>query len=468
VHNDNFSDLKYHFIGIGGVGVGALAMLCLQRGCAVSGSDVSAGKMTALLTANGAKIRIGHSPAVDSGITKLVYSSAIKSDNIELQSARMSGIECVKRADFLSELMQSKRSVTICGTHGKTTTTGLTISALTGCGVDPSFAVGGLHRSINKYANFGKGDIFIAEADESDASFLDMPAEVAVITNIDYDHMETYAGDFMRLKSAFKQFVQQLPPNGCAVVCWDDPAVRDIMHDYNRKIISYGEHDDADVRLLDFKQHGLRSNFSFSYAGSTYNASIAVPGLHNVINSLAAIAIALHFELPIAQAISGLDTFGGMGRRFHVHGETEINNKTVLLLEDYAHHPRALEVTLLAAKQAWPEKRILLVAQLHRYSRVSALFNDFVNVLCLADEVLLPPIYAASEAPITNIDSAAVANAVKANAVQCHNLASLDAVRVALQDLAQQDDILLFVGAGNMGASIAACPDALHAQQSEL
>ena len=444
--------LQLHFIGVGGVGVGALALLCLQRGFKVSGSDVAEGKMTALLRDRGADIIIGHSPEVQTSISRVVYSSAIKDDNVELHAARIAGIDCIKRADFLAELMHGNRAVTICGTHGKTTTTGMIISALSGCAIDPSFAVGGLHRKLDKYSNFGGGEIFVAEADESDASFLCMPAEVAVITNIDYDHMETYAGDFRKLKAAFLQFVQQVSAAGCAVVCWDDPAVRDIMQDYSGKFISYGEHEAATVRLMNFKQRGLQSGFSFVVAGKEYEAMINVPGLHNVINALAAIAVGLHFELPLEQIMQGLGSFSGMGRRFHIHGEVEINKQQVLLLEDYAHHPRAVEVTLLATKQAWPERRILLVLQLHRYTRVADLFRDFVNAICLADEVLLPPIYSASEEPIAGINSQAVAKEVNACGVICTPLPGLDNVATALADKARTGDVILCVGAGNIGS----------------
>ena len=403
-----------------------------------------------MLQQSGASITIGHGDDLPEGLDLVVYSSAIKPDNPELKSARSQGIKCLRRADFLAELMRPSRSVTICGTHGKTTTTGLTISALSGCALDPSFAVGGLHRSLNKYSNFGRGEIFVAEADESDASFLAMPAEVAVITNIDYDHMETYAGDFRKLKAAFLQFVQQVSAAGCAVVCWDDPAVRDIMQDYNGKMLRYGEHADADVRLIAFKQTGMQSSFKFAVAGKEYSATIAVPGLHNAINSLAAIAIAHYFALPMQQVITGLASFSGMGRRFHVHGEMQLDNKRALLLEDYAHHPRALEATLLAARNAWPKRRILLVVQLHRYTRVAALFNEFVTAICLADEVLLPPIYAASEDAITGINSTAVATAVTALGVACHAIDALADVTGALPQVVCDDDIVIFVGAGSI------------------
>ncbi|MEA5444838.1 UDP-N-acetylmuramate--L-alanine ligase [Gammaproteobacteria bacterium AB-CW1] len=460
-----------HMVGIGGTGMSGIAEVLNTIGYAVSGSDLRDSAVTRRLAELGIRVFRGHDAAHVKDVDVVVISSAVADDNPEVQAARDARIPVVPRAEMLAELMRFRRAVAVAGTHGKTTTTSLIASLLGEGGLDPTFVIGGRLNSAGANARLGGGRWLVAEADESDASFLHLQPIMAVVTNIDADHLETYEGDYRRLREAFVQFLHNLPFYGLAVVCVDDPGVREILPEVNRSLISYGTAEDADVRGFDYRPEGAGSHFKVAFAdGGTLSVRLNLPGRHNYLNALAAIAVARELEISEEAIRDALDHFQGIGRRFQVQGEIGAAGGTALLVDDYGHHPSELRATLSAAREGWPERRLVLVFQPHRYSRTRDLFEDFSEVLSEADVLVLTEVYAAGEVPVPGADGRSLARSVRARG-------KVDPVFVsASEDLAaeladtlagvlQDGDLVLTMGAGDIGAISAALPGRLPAEQ---
>jgi len=443
-----------HFVGIGGAGMSGIAEVLLTLGYKVSGSDVSQSATTNRLASLGAKVLIDHKAQNVDGADAVVVSSAVKTDNAEVEAARVKRIPLVQRALMLAELMRLKQGVAIAGTHGKTTTTSLVASVLAEGGLDPTFVIGGRLNAAGSNARLGAGDFIVVEADESDASFLHLQPVIAVVTNIDADHMGTYEHDFGRLKQAFVQFVQNLPFYGAAILCVDDPNVRAILPLVSKPVISYGTATDAAVRADGIEHDGGRMRFRAVRAGTKpLNVTLNLPGQHNVLNALAAIAVAGELGVKDAAIQKALAEFNGVGRRFQVYGDIAAESGgRFTLVDDYGHHPAEMAATLEAARGAFPGRRIVLAFQPHRYSRTRDLFEDFVRVLSTADALLLADVYAAGEAPIVAADGRSLARALrvagKVEPVFVEDIATLPA---AIRRVARDGDIVVTMGAGSIG-----------------
>jgi UDP-N-acetylmuramate--alanine ligase len=449
---------RIHFVGIGGAGMGGIAEVLLNQGYTIAGSDIAENANTQRLRNFGAEIFIGHAAANIQGADVIVVSSAIKADNPELVAAKEQMIPQVRRAEMLAELMRFRHGVAIAGTHGKTTTTSLIASVFAEAQLDPTFVIGGLLNSAGTNARLGTSKYLIAEADESDASFLHLQPMVAVVTNIEADHMDTYGGDFNKLLDTYIDFLHNLPFYGLAVMCVDDPVVRDLLPRVGRQIITYGFSEDAEVRAANYQQHGGQSSFTvYRPHHQPLQVTVNLPGKHNALNALAAIAVATDEGVSDDAIIAALEKFGGIGRRFEHLGAfaSEHNGQTgdVLLVDDYGHHPSEVAVTIAAARAGWPDRRIVMAFQPHRYSRTRDLFDDFVNVLSEVDVLLLLDVYSAGEAPVTGADSRALARAIRMRGqmepIYVGDRASLYKV---LADVLQPQDMLLAQGAGNIGA----------------
>lgn len=447
---------RVHFVGVGGVGMGGIAEVLHNLDYTVSGSDLRAGAMTDRLASLGVRINIGHRAEHAEGADVLVTSTAIDLGNPEVALAREKGIPVVQRAEMLAELMRFRHGIAVAGTHGKTTTTSLIASALTEGQVDPTYVIGGQLIGSGTHARLGEGDYLVAEADESDASFLHLKPMLAVVTNIDMDHMETYNGDPDQLYHTFIEFIGHLPFYGLAVVCGDDPGVQLVRSRLTRQILTYGFGEDVDVRAVDVEQVGPRMRFNVSTKGR--NGLVAfelnLAGRHNVLNALAAITVAREVGISDDYICRALKCFEGIGRRFQIHGELSIADSKVLLVDDYGHHPREIEATVAAAKASWPDRRLVVAFQLHRYTRTRDLFEDFASVLSELDALLLLDVYAAGESPIAGADGRALARAIR-------NRGHVDPVFVtgpedlpkALAGVLNDDDVLLMLGAGSIGAA---------------
>lgn len=449
---------RIHFVGIGGAGMGGIAEVLLNQGYTIAGSDIAENANTQRLRHFGAEIFIGHVAENIQGADVIVVSSAIKADNPELVAAKEQMIPQVRRAEMLAELMRFRHGVAIAGTHGKTTTTSLIASVFAEAELDPTFVIGGLLNSAGTNARLGTSKYLIAEADESDASFLHLQPMVAVVTNIEADHMDTYGGDFNKLLDTYVDFLHNLPFYGLAVMCVDDPVVRDLLPRVGRQIITYGFSDDAEVRGANYKQNGGQSSFTVYRNGyEPLHVTVNLPGKHNALNALAAIAVATDEGVSDDAIIAALEKFGGIGRRFEHLGafacEQDSSVGDVLLVDDYGHHPSEVAVTIAAARAGWPDRRIVMAFQPHRYSRTRDLFDDFVNVLSEVDVLLLLDVYSAGEAPVTGADSRALARAIRMRGqmepIYVGDRASLYKV---LADVLQPNDMLLAQGAGNIGA----------------
>jgi len=446
---------RIHFIGIGGVGMSGIAEVLLNEGYRISGSDQSKGARTDRLQELGATVVIGHDAGLVEQVDVVVTSTAIPADNAELVAAREAEIPVVPRAEMLAELMRLRSGIAIAGTHGKTTTTSLVASLLAQEGMDPTFVIGGQLKAANSNARLGVGEYLVAEADESDASFLHLNPQIAVITNIDQDHMETYGGNRDRLDEVFVEFIHRLPFYGLAVLCVDDPGVRRIETLLHKPKISYGIDQPADYQAQQIRFVGTQSHFTVDRPGEPgwLKVELNMPGRHNVLNALAAIVVADEVGVSAEAICSGLKTFSGVGRRFEQLGEIQIGGVTCLLIDDYAHHPREVAATLLAARQAWPQRRQVVVFQPHRYSRTRDLFDDFCAELAAADLLILLDVYAAGETPIPGADGVSLARAIRQRG-------KLDPVFVAdqthlydtLKVLLSDDDLLLTLGAGDIGS----------------
>lgn len=448
-----------HFVGIGGSGMCGIAEVLLNLGYVVSGSDIARSSVTDHLTAFGAKVYIGHKPENIEGADAVVVSSAIKPDNPEVVAAKACKLPVVPRAVMLAELMRLRRGIAIAGAHGKTTTTSLTATLLAAGGLDPTYVIGGRLNSSGVNARLGAGEFLVAEADESDASFLNLTPVLSVVTNIDHDHMDTYGHDFNKLKDAFVEFLSRLPFYGVAVLCVDDENVRSIIPRVTRRVIGYGLTEAAEVRAIDIRSEGTRTAYTILRPGhAPLPVVLNLPGLHNVTNSLAAVAVATLVGVDDKAIVKGLSEFTGVGRRFAQYGQLPIRNAegqatgSFTLVDDYGHHPHEIEATIAAVHTAWPEKRLLVVFQPHRYTRTRDCFEDFVNLLCQADAVVLADVYPAGEAPLVGADGRALAHAVRLrgqnNLIFCPHIEDVPA---AVHKMVRDGDVVLTIGAGSVG-----------------
>ena len=448
---------RIHFVGVGGAGMGGIAEVLVNLGYKVSGSDMQENRTTRRLTKLGVNIFIGHQAEQIQDCNVVVVSTAIKDDNPEVQAAREARIPVIPRAEMLAELMRFRYGIAVAGTHGKTTTTSLVASLLAEGGMDPTFVIGGLLNSAGTHARLGESRYLVAEADESDASFLHLQPMISVVTNIEPDHLATYGGDFERLKETFVEFIHHLPFYGQAVLCLDDPVIRELMPRITRPVITYGTVEDADFRATNVSQHGAISHYRLQLPGQdgAVDMKLNMPGLHNVLNSLAAVVVARELGVAPADIKRGLESFQGIARRFQVHEDVLMGASRIKLIDDYAHHPSELAATIAAARQGWPGQRLLMVFQPHRYSRTADLFDDFVRVLSEVDVLVLTEVYAAGETANHMADGHALARAIR-------NRGQLDPVMVETPDEAQQllpgvvqeGDVVLICGAGSIGALV--------------
>ena len=446
-----------HFVGVGGSGMSGIAEVLVHLGYTVSGSDLAASATTRRLESEGVKVVIGHAAENTAGADAVVVSTAVKADNSEVVAARERKIPVVPRAQMLAELMRLKRGIAIAGTHGKTTTTSLVTSILAEGGIDPTFVIGGRLNAAGANARLGSGDFLVAEADESDASFLFLSPVISVVTNIDADHMETYGHDFERLKGAFVDFLSRLPFYGVAVLCADDPNVRAIMPQVAKQIVTYGLTPGCNfyaenVVAVDGQMRFdcVRVNGTTSRLAITLNT----PGLHNVLNALAAIAVATELQVADAAIVKALAEFKGVGRRFQRYGEVALPaGGSFTLVDDYGHHPVEMVATLAAARGAFPGRRLVLAFQPHRYTRTRDCFEDFVKVLSTVDTLLLAEIYAAGEAPIVAADGRSLARALRVvGKVEPVFVEEIAALPQTIMDVARDGDVVLCMGAGSIGA----------------
>ncbi len=447
---------RIHFVGIGGAGMSGIAEVLLNLGYRVSGSDLAANAATARLAALGASVFQGHAPGHVAGADVVVSSSAVQADNPEVIAAREARIPVVPRAEMLAELMRFRYGIAVAGTHGKTTTTSLIASLLAEGGLDPTFVIGGKLNSAGANARLGAGQYLVAEADESDASFLYLQPMVAVVTNIDADHLPTYGGDFGRLRATFLEFLHHLPFYGLAVLCADDPEVRAILPGVGRPVLTYGTGEDCDVRATDIVQRGMQTHFTAHLSGGAVAVKITLnlPGRHSVLNALAAIAVAHELGVPVDAIRAALASFQGIGRRFHRHADLRLpGGGRAELMDDYGHHPRELAAVLDAIRGGWPERRLVLAFQPHRYTRTRDLFEDFAQVLSTVDVLLLAEVYAAGEKPIAGADGRSLARAIRARGQVDPIFVDRAAdVPAALPMVLRDGDLVLMMGAGDIGA----------------
>ncbi len=444
---------RVHFIGIGGSGMSGIAEVMLTLGYTVSGSDLGSGATTARLAGLGARIARGHDAAHLGDADVVVVSSAIKPDNPELVEARARRIPIVPRAEMLAELMRFKRGIAVAGTHGKTTTTSLTAAVLAEGGLDPTFVIGGQLLSAGANARLGRGDWLVAESDESDGSFLRLTPLIAVITNIDADHLENYGGDFGRVQAAFAEFLHRLPFYGLAVLCAEDPHCAVLARETSRQVLTYGIDVAAEVTASDLSQQGAQTRFVLHLPDcAPQPVTLNLPGRHNVLNALAAATVAWQLGVEPAAIARALEAFQGVGRRFNRHGELPFGHGHALLVDDYGHHPNELAAVFAAARAGWPERRLVVAFQPHRYSRTRDQLDAFAAVLSSADAVVLTEVYAAGEAPIAGADTRALARAIRARGridpVVVERVAELDGV---LPDVLRDGDLLIVMGAGDIG-----------------
>ncbi|MEK0433232.1 MAG: hypothetical protein RL700_1439 [Pseudomonadota bacterium] len=446
-----------HFVGIGGAGMSGIAEILHNLGYTVSGSDMADSPVLRRLQSMGIQTRVGHDEQHISGADAVVTSTAVQADNPEVVAAHRKWIPVVPRAVMLAELMRLKQGIAIAGTHGKTTTTSLVASVLAQAGLDPTFVIGGRLISAGANAKLGSGEYIVVEADESDASFLNLNPIMSVVTNIDADHMETYGHDFGRLKQAFIEFLHRMPFYGAAVLCADDPVLQSIFPEVSRPITSYGMSDNAQVRAHDVRADGSRMRFRVTRSNGItlpdLDIVLNLPGMHNVRNALAAVSIAVELNLPDEAVVKALAEFKGVGRRFQNHGELPARSGGhYTLIEDYGHHPVELAATIEAARGAFAGRRLVLAFQPHRYTRTRDCFEDFVQVLRLADVVWLTEVYAAGEAPIAAADGRALAHALRVAGQQALVFAQdLSQLESLVQEQAQDGDVVMCMGAGSIG-----------------
>jgi UDP-N-acetylmuramate--alanine ligase len=445
---------RVHFVGIGGVGMSGIAEVLCTLGYSVSGSDNVDSATTRRLASLGASVQRGHAAANVLGADCVVVSSAIKADNPELLEARAQRIPVVPRAEMLAELMRFRRGIAVAGTHGKTTTTSLLASVLGEGGLDPTFVIGGQLLAAGANARLGGGDWLVAEADESDGSFLRLNPLVAIVTNIDADHLENYGGDFANVQAAFAEFLHRLPFYGLAVLCIDDPEVAALAAKTSRHVITYGFATDADVRAEDVRQDGGCMRFTLCLADATRTPiELALPGRHNVQNALAAATVGWQLGIAPDTIAHALQKFAGIGRRFNLLAQLRTaKGATVQLVDDYGHHPKELEAVFAAARGGWPDKRLVVAFQPHRYSRTRDLFDDFAGVLSGVDALVLTEVYPAGEQPIAGADAKSLARAIRARGrIDPVVVGSAGELAAVLPDVLHDGDLLLLMGAGDIG-----------------
>jgi UDP-N-acetylmuramate--alanine ligase len=447
---------RIHFIGIGGAGMGGIAEVLINQGYKISGSDLGKNPVTERLTKLGADISFGHIPNNVLGVDVVVVSSAISDSNPEIIAARDRRIPIVPRAEMLAELMRFRHGVAVAGTHGKTTTTSLIASVYAEGELDPTFIIGGLLNSAGTNARLGRSRYLIAEADESDASFLHLQPMVSVITNIDADHMDTYGGDFSVLKATFVKFLHNLPFYGLAVLCIDNENVRQILPEISRPIVTYGFSEDADYRAFDFIQKCNRSYFKVKHrrTGSEHDVELNLPGEHNVLNALASFVVATEDGVDDEAIVKALSEFEGIGRRFEDHGDMALTNDqgSIKLIDDYGHHPTEVEATIKAVRNGWPERRLVMIYQPHRYSRTRDLYEDFAKVLSEVDVLLLLDVYGAGEDVIPGADSRSLCRTIRLRGhldpIFVEDQKTLENV---IGDVLENNDLVLTQGAGDIG-----------------
>jgi len=446
---------RIHFVGIGGAGMSGIAEVLLNQGYEISGSDLKESDITRRLSLMGVEIFIGHHASNIEGVDVVVNSSAIADVNPELMEARRSRIPVVRRAEMLGELMRYRHGIAVAGTHGKTTTTSLIASIFAEGDKDPTFVIGGLLNSAGCNAGLGESRYLVAEADESDASFLHLQPMVAVVTNIDADHMETYGGDFANVKKTFLEFLHNLPFYGVAVVCADDPVVTEVIPKISRAVITYGFSEASDVQVYDLQQNAGKQRFKIKRSGMSapLEISLNMPGEHNVLNATAAVAVATDEGISDEAIQQGLAKFMGVGRRFQIYGDFDVGDKgSVMLVDDYGHHPREVGATIKAIRDGWPERRVLMIYQPHRYTRTRDLYEDFVDVLSGVDQLILLEVYSAGEEPIQGADSRHLSRSIRNRGqVDPIFVEGIEGVPAVVKDIVQPGDIVITQGAGNVG-----------------
>ena len=459
-NNDMFTGIpvmhkvkRIHFVGIGGAGMNGIAEVLKNEGYDVTGSDIAESRNTEHLRSLGIGVFIGHRAEQVQGASVIVISSAIHRDNPEWQEAIRLHIPIVRRAEMLGELMRFRFGIAVAGTHGKTTTTSLISSIYAEAGRDPTFVIGGLLNSAGVNARLGKSRYLIAEADESDASFLHLQPMISVVTNLDHDHMDTYGGDYSRLKDTFVEFLHNLPFYGVAVVCIDNDDIRDILSRIGRTVITYGTSADADIRVTDFVQEKAHSEFTVHRKGrEPLLVKLTVPGIHMALNAAAAIGVATEDDIPDEAILTALGSFQGVGRRFEQYGEFETGRGKALLVDDYGHHPNEVRATINAVRAGWPDRRLVMIFQPHRYTRTRDCFEDFVEVLGLTDELILMDVYPAGEAPIVGADGRTLCRSIRLRGqVEPYFASRPELVPGILADIVRDGDIVLTQGAGNVG-----------------
>lgn len=447
-----------HFVGIGGAGMGGIAEVLANEGYQISGSDLAPNAVTQQLTALGAQIYFHHRPENVKDASVVVVSTAIAADNPEIIAAHEARIPVIRRAEMLAELMRFRHGIAIAGTHGKTTTTALVTGIYAEAGLDPTFVNGGLVKAAGTHARLGSSRYLIAEADESDASFLHLQPMAAIVTNIEADHMDTYQGDFENLKQTFINFLHNLPFYGHAVMCIDDPVIRELLPKVGRHITTYGFSEDADVRVDNYRQAGAQGHFTLARQGKPLlNVTLNAPGRHNALNAAAAVAVASEEGINDDAILRALERFQGTGRRFDFLGEfplEPVNGKSgsAMLVDDYGHHPTEVEATIKAARAGWPDKRLVMIFQPHRYTRTRDLYDDFAHVLSQVDVLLMLDVYPAGEAPIPGADSRSLCRTIRGRGkIDPILVTDVDTLPELLAQALQGDDLVLVQGAGNIG-----------------
>jgi UDP-N-acetylmuramate--alanine ligase len=439
---------KIHFVGIGGIGMSGIAEVLLNLGYKVSGSDLRGSDTTERLVSLGAEVGIGHRSENLQNVDVVVISSAVHDDNPEVVEAKRLHVPVIPRAEMLAELMRMKYGIAIAGTHGKTTTTSMAASILGHAGIDPTIVIGGKLNAIGTNARLGQGKFLLAEADESDGSFLVLSPTIAIVTNIDADHLDHYAGGIEEIKDTFVQFINKVPFYGLAVLCLDDPNIRAVLPRVKKRYMTYGLSSQADIRATHVKHDGFMTSFVAHYKGYRLGeVSFKMPGPHNVLNAMACIAIALELDVPFAAIQEGFAQFGGVGRRFTVKGEPQ----GIMVVDDYGHHPAEIKATLSAARQGWPERRIVAAFQPHRYSRTKELFNEFVTAFYDADVLVLTDVYAAGEQPIAGATAERLAGEVRRHGQKDVTwIADREKIPEHLAAIVREGDIVITLGAGNI------------------
>jgi len=444
-----------HFIGIGGAGMGGIAEVLINEGYKVTGSDINRNAVVERLTGLGAQINIGHKPENVAQASVVVVSSAIDESNVEIIAARETRTPIVRRAEMLAELMRFRSGIAIAGTHGKTTTTSLIASIFAEAELDPTFIIGGLLNSAGTNARLGTSRYLIAEADESDASFLHLQPMISVVTNIEADHMETYDGDFEKMKKTYVEFLHNLPFYGLATMCGDDPVIRELIPSVGRRVVTYGFEPHNDYVICDFKQEETRTSFTVKNNGTSLPVTLNLPGKHNALNATAAMAVAHEEGIDNEHIVSAMMKFEGIGRRFQQYGDFETGRGSVKLMDDYGHHPTEVAATIQAVRAAWPEKRVVMCYQPHRYSRTRDLYDDFTKVLSQVDCLLLLEVYPAGEKPVSGADSRSLAQSIRQrNLVDPIYVAKPEELPAELANVIQDGDVVITQGAGNINSVI--------------